>query len=67
MVYDEQQRNERRMRQKRIKKPKANWVQKLNENWRIVSDELWESAQRNRQANTRADFRNTGRSALRTF
>lgn len=56
LVYDEQQRNERRMRQKRIKKPKANWVQKLNENWRIVSDELWESAQRNRQANTRADF-----------
>ena len=43
LVYDEQQRNERRMRQKRIEKPEAEWIQKQNEDWRIVSDELWET------------------------
>ncbi len=57
-VYDEEHRNERRMRQKRVRKPEAEWVRKQNEDWRIISDDLWEAAQKNRLKNARADFGN---------
>ncbi|HEY3325183.1 MAG TPA: recombinase family protein [Planctomycetota bacterium] len=43
-------------RQKRYAKPESEWVVRQNEDWRLVSDELWEAAQRARAANQRAGF-----------
>src|SRR5207253_2972832 len=35
----------------RYAKPQSEWIIQQNESWRIVSDELWDAAQRSREAN----------------
>src|SRR5207302_543225 len=53
LVYDDNQENNRRMKRKRYAKAEEKHVKKQNEDWRIISDELWEAAQRNRLTNTK--------------
>jgi len=56
LVYTEEGKSDKRMRKQRITKPEKDWVKSQNESWRIVSDEVWEAAQRNRLENIRKDF-----------
>ncbi|MCZ7649513.1 MAG: recombinase family protein [Planctomycetota bacterium] len=56
LVYNEDGGSERRMRNSRYAKHEEKWVQVQNEAWRLISDELWEAAQRSRKANYRAEF-----------
>lgn len=41
---------------KRVRKDESEWVIKQNENWRIIEDDVWHTAQKNRLDNTRPDF-----------
>ena len=43
-------------KKKRISKDRNEWIEVHDENWRIVSDELWIAAESSRIANQRADF-----------
>ena len=56
LVYNENNNNGKRMRKQRYPKTQDKWVTKQNEEWRIVSDEIWEKAQQNRLAHDRKDF-----------
>ncbi|HEY3319189.1 MAG TPA: recombinase family protein [Planctomycetota bacterium] len=44
------------MSKHRYRKPEREWVSVYNADWRIVSDELWEAAQKARAANQREGF-----------
>ena len=56
LVYDEENKSERRMIKRRYRKDASKQVRVPVEEWRIVHDEVWNAAQQNRRANTRADF-----------
>jgi len=43
-------------RKQRIAKDQSEWIEVQDENWRIISDELWIAAEASRIANQRADF-----------
>lgn len=55
LMYDENPSNERRMRKARVRRDGKAIIKQIEE-WRLVSDEIWEAAQRNRMKNIKKDF-----------